>query len=166
MPTMPLTGTMPFRVFFRNCSFSRAALRRRGSDMCIRRIFSDKDISTMMNSFSAFLFPVPRSLFSRYERLSFYFPVEIRLFSSVSSFILLSRVFHFLLPSSSISQTRAAARSLCISVQLIRCFQIERQSRQRRMCHNPLKCRKPQRSSPIFSWRSLWLSNGFLLSFR
>ena len=42
--------------------------------MCIRRIFSDKDISTMMNSFSAFLFPVPRSLFSRYERLSFYFP--------------------------------------------------------------------------------------------
>ena len=38
--------------------------------MCIRRIFSDKDISTMMNSFSVLLFPVPRSLFSLYEQLS------------------------------------------------------------------------------------------------
>ena len=42
--------------------------------MCIRRIFSDKDISTMIISFSAYLFPVPRSLFSRYDQLSFYFP--------------------------------------------------------------------------------------------
>ena len=81
--------------------------------MCIRRIFSDKDISTMMNSFSAFLFPVPRSLFSLYERLSFLFSLSKYVFFLPSAlFILLSRVFHFLLPSSSISQTRAAARSL------------------------------------------------------
>ena len=32
--------------------------------MCIRRIFSDKDISTMMHSFSAFLFPVPTIMVS------------------------------------------------------------------------------------------------------
>lgn len=52
--------------------------------------------------------------------------------------------FSYLLP---LFRKPAQQRDLfCISVQLIRCFQIERQSRQRRMCHDPLKCRKPQRS--------------------
>lgn len=151
MPTMPLTGTMPFRVFFRNCSFREPLFVGEVQICASAAFFPMATISLMMNLFSLSSFPVPRSLFSLYERLSFYFPCQNTSFffrqlfySSLSCFPLsLTFFLYFAKP--------AQQRDLfCISVQLIRCFQIERQSRQRRMCHDPLKCRKPQRPSPIF----------------
>ncbi|MFR4143962.1 MAG: hypothetical protein ACLT1K_08370, partial [[Clostridium] leptum] len=93
---------------------------RRGIQICASAaFFSDKDISTMMNSFSGFSFFRCHALcFLGTKPAFFLFSTMSKyvFFSSVSSFILLSRVFRFLLPSSSISQTRSDSDLFCISV--------------------------------------------------